>query len=235
MSRVDEAIAKFEALLLSGRIQAGDRLPPERELALDLGCSRPVVHAALTALQARGLVRVEPRRGAFAEDWRRSGSVELLLSMLAYSDGDLAPGLFDGLLEMRILIETETARLAALRLSPERLDEIERILARERLAVEPGPDAMVDLDYDFHLAVALASGNDVYPLLLNSFKRVYRAILAVFYADPAVVAPVFALHRKLGSAIASRDGRGAADAMREILEFGERHLRRAIVRAKGTA
>jgi len=217
--------------VLSGRFEAGDRLPPERDLAESLGVSRPVVHAALVELERRGLVRVESRRGAFVEDWRRSGSTELLLSMMNYADGDLSKGLFDGLLEMRLLLESETARLAARRRTEAQLGELERVAALELVAShEPyDPRRVAVLDYDFHLAVAIASGNDVYPLVLNSFKRVYGRILERFYRDPSVVGPVFAYHRRLVDAIASRDQAGALEVMSGILEYGERNLRRILV------
>jgi len=172
-------------------------------------------------------VRIEPRLGAYVEDWRRSGSPELLLSLMSYADGDLSEGLFDGLLEMRLLVEAETARLAARRRSAEQLEELGRVLAREVLAAaERDPAAVALLDYDFHLSVALASGNDVYPLLLNSFRRVYLRILERFYADPGLVPQVFAYHRALVDALAARDEAASRAKMIEILEFGERNLRR---------
>ena len=232
-TRKDEAVARFVELILSGRFTAGAKLPPERELAVDLGVSRPVVHAALVELERRGLVRVEARRGAFVEDWRRSGSAELMLSMMGYTGGDLSKGLFDGILEMRLLVETETARLAARRRGKAALEELEAAVARETLAAGEGgalsPERVAGLDYDFHLAVALASGNDVYPLLLNSFRRVYRRILERFYEDGSVVEPVFAFHRRLVAAIAARDEAASASVMSEILEFGERNLRRILL------
>jgi GntR family transcriptional repressor for pyruvate dehydrogenase complex len=154
---------------------------------------------------------------------------------MSYADGDLSKGLFDGLLEMRLLVEAETARLAARRRSQAQLEELARVLAREVLAAGEGEDlspaAMAALDYDFHLAVALASGNDVYALLHNSFKRVYLRILERFYEDGAVVPPVFAYHRKLVDAIAARDEAASLATMNEILEFGERNLRRILVGA----
>jgi len=230
-SRKEDFIQRFEELILSGRFGPGDKLPPERELAEDSGASRPVVHAALGELASRGLVRIESRRGVFVEDWRRFGSVEMLLSLMSYSGGDLAPRLFDGLLEMRILFETEAARLAAARRTEAGLDEIEKAVARERLHEYREAHEVTVLDYEFHLAVALASGNDVYPLLMNSFKRIYERILDRFYEDRSVVPEVFRLHRLLAAAIAEGDAARAAAGMREILEFGERNLRRMMVSA----
>lgn len=233
--RKEDFILRFEELILSGRFKAGERLPPERELAESLGASRPVVHAALGELAARGLVRIESRRGVFVADWRREGSVEMLLSLMSYGGGELSPRLFDSVLEMRVHFETETARLAALRRSPEELEALSRVVARERLLDSREPRDVTALDYEFHLAVALASGNDIYPLLMNSFRRIYTRILERFYGDPGVVPEVFRLHRELEGAIASREEARAAAVMREILVYGERNLRRILVGEAGPA
>jgi DNA-binding FadR family transcriptional regulator len=226
--RKTDFITRFEGLILSGRFNPGDRLPPERELAESLGASRPVVHAALGELGGRGLVRIESRRGVFVTDWRREGSVEMLLSLMSYSGGEISPHLFDSLLELRILFEIETARLAALRRSDEQLSEIERVLARERLLDSRESHDVTVLDFDFHLSVALASGNEMYPLIMNSMKRIYVQILDRFYTESTVVPEVFRLHRELAAAIEAGKEKKSAEIMRAILEFGERNLRRIV-------
>lgn len=227
--RKEDFISRFEELILSGRFSPGEQLPAERELALSLGASRPVVHAALGELEARGLVRIEARRGVFVADWRREGSVEMLLSIMSYSGGDLSPALFDSFLEARLFFETEIARLAARRRGEDQLDELERLLARERLFEYGEPRDATVLDFAFHLDLALASGNDVYPLLMNSLKRIYERILDRFYTDRSVIPEVFALHRELVAAIAAKDEAESAAVMRRILEYGEANLRRILV------
>ncbi len=109
----DEFIERFEALILSGKFKPGERVPSERDLGVLFGVSRPVVHEGLRALETRGLVTIESRKGVKVNDYRREGSIEMLLSILNYSGGKLSPSLFDGVLEMRMLFEAETARLAA--------------------------------------------------------------------------------------------------------------------------
>jgi len=221
----DGFVERFETEILSGLYAPGDRLPAERELADSHGVSRPVVHGAMRQLATRGLLRIEPRQGIFVSDFRREGSVEILLSLINFAGGELAPDILDGLLEMRLLLETETARLAALRAGPEDIADLEKLLARETLFEYREPRDATLIDYDFHFAVALASGNAVYPLLLNSLKKVYEILLDRFYADPAVVPEVFKMHRKLHAAIAAKNPRAASEAMRRILGFGEEGLR----------
>jgi len=227
--RREELVSRFEEAILSGRFAPGERLPPERELAESLGASRPLLRAALGDLVSRGLVRIEARRGAFVSDFRREGSVEMLLSLMNYGGGELSPRLFESLLEMRIFFETETARLAALRRDPEELAAIERVVAKERLLEFREARDATALDYEFHLSIALASGNDIYPLLMNSLRRVYERILDRFYEDASVVPEVFRLHRELARAIEAKDEGRASALMREILEYGERNLRRILV------
>jgi DNA-binding FadR family transcriptional regulator len=225
----DEFIERFEALILSGKYAPGERVPSERELGQLFGVSRPVVHEGLRALETRGLVRIESRKGVRINDYRREGSIEMLLSILNYSGGKLSPGLFNGVLEMRLLFEAETARLAAARRSAEQLAVIYEVLAQERTLESPDAETVTLLDYDFHLAVALASGNEIYPLLLNSFKRIYKNILRLFYSDPSVVATVFGYHEKLAAAIEARDEAGSQACMLLILRYGEENLRRIML------
>lgn len=228
----DEFIEKFESLILSGHFAAGQRVPPERELGRLFGVSRPVVHEGLRALEARGLVTIESRKGVRVNDYRREGSIEMLLSILNYSGGKLSPRLFDGILEMRALFEAETARLAAARRDEAQLAELRALLAREAALEASGafaPAELVQLDYEFHLWVALASANEVYPLLLNSFKRIYKNILELFYSDATVAPRVFELHRELAGSIERRDELGAEANMVAILAYGEANLRRILL------
>ena len=113
VSLKDACIDQLEGLILSGAFEAGERLPSERDLAAQLSVSRPVLHQAIVALDAKGLVQIESRRGVFVCDYRRDGSIPLYTTLMAHSDGDYMPELLSSLMAARILIETETARLAA--------------------------------------------------------------------------------------------------------------------------
>ena len=225
----DEFIERFEALILSGKFRPGDRVPSERDLGVLFGISRPVVHEGLRTLESRGLVTIESRKGVRVNDYRREGSIEMLLSILNFAGGKLSPSLFNGVLEMRLLFEVETARLAAQRRSEENLAELRASLERERSAGTFAARAVADIDFAFHISIAIASGNEIYPLLMNSFRRIYQDILEAFYADQSVIGPVFALHSRIVEAIECRDEAGAGAAMLELLRFSETNLPRILV------
>jgi len=221
-------IKRFEGLVLSGAFAAGERLPPERELAKRLGVSRPVVHEALVDVAAKGLVTITPRKGTMVNDFRRQGSVSLLISLLEYHDGKLDSKLLDGLLNMRLLVEIENARLAARNRSETQLEEFNNVLRRESAVDHTDIEVITLLDFEFHLILAIATDNLLYPLLLNSFKPVYTNFSGQFFQDPTVVDIVFDFHRKFVAAISDQDEHRAADIMYQMLSHGEERLRKII-------
>ncbi|MBU2552345.1 MAG: FadR family transcriptional regulator [Proteobacteria bacterium] len=218
-------VNRFEELILSGRLSIGQKLPSERELALQLGVSRPVVHEGLVDLAAKGLVTMIPRVGTVVNDYRQEGSLAMLNSLVAYGQGWLEAGLFESLIELRRLFELETARLAARRRTSEHMDQFRGLLDEEGASDTREADRLTDLDFRFHHLVAMASGNAVYPLLINSFKEVYTNLTGRFFTDPAVASTVFGLHRDLVEAVGDRDEKGAVRVMFRLLDHGEEHLK----------
>lgn len=226
----DICIKRFEGLILSGAFAAAEKLPPERELAKRLGVSRPVVHEALVDIAAKGLVTITPRKGTMVNDFRRQGSVSLLISLLEYQDGKLDASLLDGLLTMRLLVEIENVRLAARHRTDVQLEELNNILHQETTADHTDIEKIMQLDFEFHLIIAIATDNLLYPLLLNSFKAVYTNLSGQFFKDFTVVDVVFDYHQKIVTAISDQDETLAADLMHQMLSHGEDRLRKIISR-----
>ena len=222
----DVFIQRFEELILSGQLRIGQKLPSERELALRLGVSRPVVHNGLLDLEAKGLVTLTPRVGAVVNDYRREGSLALLNSLVSYHRGELESDLLTSLLAMRRLFEMETARLAAVHRDAQHLQDLGETVAAEAKLPRKKTAQIARLDFRFHHLLALASGNRVYPLLINSFKQVYLNLTTQFFQDASVVASVHAFHRELYEAVANRDPEAAADVMKRLLAHGADHLPR---------
>ena len=220
----DVFIRRFEDLILSGKFPIGQKLPSERELALQLGVSRPVVHEGLVDLAAKGLVTMIPRVGTLVNDYRKEGSLSILASLVNYHQGNLEPGLLISLLEMRLLFEVETARLAALHRDRDQLESLRTLLLEEDRINQRDVGAICELDFDFHHLIALASGNHIYPLLLNSFKHCYANLAGQFFADPTVVPVVFDFHKKMVKAIKDKNEKSAARIMRRMLDHGAENL-----------
>jgi len=222
-------VTRFEELILSGKIKIGQKLPSERELALQLTVSRPVVHEGLVELASRGLVCLKPRFGATVNDYRKEGSITLLTSLIQYQKGMLEPGLMESLLQMRLFLEPEFARLAAQNRTDNHIKEFYNILEKETSTKHTNIVMITDLDFEFHLLIALASGNTVYPLLLNSFRSVYTNLSGQFFKDPQVTATVHQYHGKMIKAIEAGKASKSMSIMKEILTHGEKHLRKIVV------
>lgn len=227
----EACIQRLESMILSGELKIGVRLPPERVLAARLEISRPVLHEALVDLAAKGLVRIVPRHGIFINDYRRDGSCALLSSLLSYNNGAFDPQFTQSLLELRMNMEVDCARLAAEKRTQAQIVDLLGLLKSEDLADRGNVTALTEIDFDFHLTLAIISGNMVYPLIINSFKNVYTRLTRLFfnkYASTPVLDEVFRFHQEVVNAV--RDSRPdiAGDRMTEMLEHGEKYLKGAL-------
>ncbi len=225
---VDDFITRFEEMIISGKLSIGDKLPSERDLAAKLGVSRPVVHEGLLDLAVKGLVTRSANGGAVVNDFRRDGSLFMLNSLLNFNHGALEPRLAESTMDFRRLIEVENARLAALHHTEDQLAELRAIFAAEQKAPLTDSEALGQLDFDFHLQLALATGNIFYPLLLNSFKTLYLNGVRLFYTAPTLAREVYVYQAQLLAALAARDAAAAADVMRRMLEHGQTNYLRMV-------
>ena len=215
----DEVVYRIESLILNGSLRAGQRLPPERELAAQLGVSRPVVHGGILRLEQKGLIRIEPRHGCFVNDYRTSGSAELLSSLWRHKSDELEPAIVESMLEFRVAVEQEAAARAARSVAEgneELTTDLRRVLDSADSCDRSDPEALADHDYQFHFMIALRSGNLVYPMLMNTFKAIYLTLLERFFSEPKVVDRVHAFRRDLLDAISRGDAGEARRLMRTL-------------------
>lgn len=213
----DHAVQQLMLLIESGRLQPGAKLPVEREIASQLGVSRPSVREALRVLEAIGLVEIRRGRGAYVLR-RDSPSDSLQQHWRAWVVAH-RPELVE-VWQVRAALEAEGAALAAQRATGADVAVLERIHKDMAEAVAAGDlPAIVVADYHFHSQVASLSGNRLLTQLVES---------ALSPSDDRNRPRVFSLpgrtqrsrdeHGEVVAAIAAGDPAEAAAAMR-------RHLR----------
>jgi len=224
----DVFISRFEELILSGQLQIGQKLPSERELALQLGVSRPVVHEGLLDLAGKGLVTMIPRRGTVVNDYRKEGSLSLLTTLFKYNRSRLDPQLLGSVLQMRLLLEVEASRLAAQNRRDEHLEQFGQIIEAESRLSRSDVAGWTEIDFEFHHLVTMATGNILFPLLFNSFKQFYTNLSGKFFSSPSARLEIPVFHQKLFDAIRVKEADQAMNIMRHMLIHGEKHLRRIV-------
>jgi GntR family transcriptional repressor for pyruvate dehydrogenase complex len=244
----DVFIKEFEKMIFSGSFEIGEKLPPERELAKEMGVSRPVVHEGLVNLASKGLVSMRPRIGTVINDYRKEGSVFLLSALFEYSNGPVSEKLLKSLLDMRMLFESENAKLAACNRTKQHIDQFHTILDQEKKIntrgsieigspidqIDPGAlKEIVDLDFAFHHLISMASDNLIYPVLLNSLKPFYISFTKKFFLDYSVRSKVFQFHRQLVTVIADQDSDKSQTIMKQMLLHGEKHLASVLKKKQG--
>ncbi len=226
----DACVDRLEELILTSKFEVGKRLPSQRKLAQQLGVSRPVVHEALVYLASKGLVDMVPRVGTVVNDYREKGTIAMLVSLFKHQREEAAPKLHDSLLAFRFLLEMEWARLSALNRTEKQIRRLKEIIALETETDPTDVETLAVLIFEFHHLLAMATDNQVYPLLLNSFKVVYMNMAKIFYSHPDVVRTAIGFQRDVVDALRKQDPELAMAAMRCMLDYGEEclaNLRRA--------
>ena len=200
------------ALIRRGEFAPGDRLPPERDLARSLGVSRPVVRAAMVALEIAGLVEVRTGSGIYARMPTRGGEAPPL--------PEAGPSPFD-LIRARRMIEGEIAFSAAETATPDDLDAIAETMAMIEQALAERRDTL-PADRLFHVRIAAATGN---PVLVSVIEGLWANMMAapVFRTlrrrtgltdyEPSMLAD----HARIVEALRRRDPVAARDAMHRHL------------------
>jgi len=216
--RAHEFVAhELLVLILSGRFRAGDRLPPERQLATEFGVSRPTVRQAVAVLAAHGLVEARVGAGTFVVGTPTASGEQVSASAENVND----------VVESRLVFEVGAVRLAARR-ARRRREELD-ILAAIVEALEQSGDGdayPVDVDVAFHRAVLRLADNTHLEALLAPFWPTIAATTAAAAEGSWAredTARIAAQHRAVFEALRVGDAELAAFEM-------ERHLRTELAR-----
>lgn len=175
----DQVATSIRKAILSGPMSPGDRLPPERELAVQFQVNRSSVREALQRLVAWGLVEVRHGGGVTVRDFMATVGMEVLPWVLA-PGGCVDSSLMRDLIEVRADLLGLTADLAARRASA--VDRSELAARLDSLAQARGVSNIQDADFAFFEALTRASRNRVLWLQTTMIGRVYAENRAVFEA-----------------------------------------------------
>jgi len=214
----EQVVNQVRLMIQEGKLRPGDRMPPERELARQLGVSRASLRAGLRFLSAMGVLNSRHGSGTFIADGppTLNGAA---LNMLAALHGFTTEKMF----EARRLVEVAVAGLAAEHATDEHL----RIMSEEvteTYAALDDPQEYLIHDFGFHRAVGVASGNPILAAIMEMIAEVLYQRRCKTVGRSRDLKESVEMHRKIYRAIRSRDGELARAAMSEHLTLAEKGL-----------
>ncbi|GAA0667025.1 FadR/GntR family transcriptional regulator [Kitasatospora atroaurantiaca] len=221
MSLTDKAIARIRQLIQDGELRPGTKLPPEQQLAAELGLSRNLMREAVKALVVARVLEIRRGDGTYVTSLAPGLLLEGLGSAVELLQGDTVLELT----EVRKLFEPVATALAAARITDADLAEVERHLEAMRTA-QDDVELLNRHDAAFHRAVARATGNETLATLLEHISgRTLRARVWRGLVDADAAARTIAEHEVIHQALAARDPNLAQAAALMHVNTTERWLR----------
>jgi GntR family transcriptional regulator, transcriptional repressor for pyruvate dehydrogenase complex len=219
----EETVERLGTAIRLGLLEAGDRLPPERELAEQLGISRSTLRQALTTLVQSGhLVSLRGRSG---------GTFVSQSPPLHEGNGGVLPPDWRDVCDHRVAIECGAAMLAAERRNDTAFAHMEALT--RQMDARPTFDAYRRADVRFHIAMAEATGAPRLVAEMTEVQGEMTELIALIAHPEEVLGHSNDEHRRIVAMLREGDGLGAVGLLREHL-VGTEHIIAGLIPAGAT-
>ncbi len=209
------------ALIKSGELKPGDRLPAERQLAEDLHVSRTAIREALRSMESMGYIESKVGGGTYIKSVT-FGSVMDPFSVMLSQDEKL----LKELVEVRVLLEGEIASLAAKKITPEQMSAVSATLYEMRLDIDAGGNGLGG-ENAFHNSLALIADNSALSLILNMCSELLSRSREATLTLPGQPESSLSDHREIFEAVSAHLPSQASKLMRKHLKKARRNLEKA--------
>ena len=217
--KIEQIITVLQNYIIDGNLKPGDPIPPERQLASQLGVSRFSLREALRVAQTQGLIEISRGRRPRVAKLSAAAAANVIALTLRRSGKVLLD-----LIEARQALECQIARLAAARAQQSHVDAIRQSIE----AMEQNKNNLslcVEKDVEFHDILVEASGNKVFEIMLAPLSELLRKSRKETMRANGVERAIIG-HKLLLSAIIEKDSDKAAEAMYRHLEMAQEDLKR---------
>ena len=227
--RISDAVAaSLERRILEGSLKPGDRLPPERELAVELGVSRPSLREAIQKLASKGMVQSRQGGGTYVTDRLESTFFDPWQEMMGAH-----PNLREDLLEFRRMLEGQAAEWAAERATDADLTRLNQAFDAMNQAFDADDsERRATTDIDFHQAIGEATHNvligHLSAALLRLMQDNIRLNLGELKTIPAAISLLKSQHAAIHSAITERKPSAARAAAETHIDFVRESLAQSL-------
>jgi GntR family negative regulator for fad regulon and positive regulator of fabA len=164
--------------ILSGHFPINTNLPGERELAEQVGVTRPTLREALQRLSRDGWLDIQHGKPTRVRDYWREGGLAVL-AVLAQTPAGQSPDFVTYLLEFRVLVAPAYTR-QALEAAPGEVAALLETFAR----LEDGPSAFARADWDLHIRLTQLTPNPIFRFLFNGFQKLSIPVGEQYFAFP---------------------------------------------------
>ena len=219
------ALAVTEQLLRRiavGEFPAGSHLPTEPTLAGQFKVSRTVIREAVRSLEDKGVLSARQGIGTVVSDRAQWSPFDPLV-ISARLETEPTTKLFRDLADVRLAIECQLARSAAVAATPARLRELAQVVEEQRQLPISDP-RYTDLDVQFHYLIAEASDNQIGRGIMLTLAPALRAMRRLTNAIPDATLHTNEWHGRIVDRIRAGDPEGASDAMQKHLSWSREHF-----------
>ncbi len=196
--------------ILEGELPPGSTLPSERDLAGQLGVTRPTLRETLKQLAKEGWVKIQHGRPTQVADYWREGGLGVLKTLAKHGDL-LSPELIGHLLEFRANLQPVIAQAAAQRDPQGFLEYLQKASGLSDQAQD-----YVEFDWQLQVLMAELSGNPIFRLIINDFTQAFSVLAGFYFAAPEQRRRSRSFYQSLAGAL--KDGRPVEAVVRQAME-----------------
>lgn len=212
-------IDEIQQQIINGTLNRGDKLPTERVLAEQLGVSRTSVREAMRALEVLGIVQVKQGGGNYIKDRFDDALVEPLSLMFMLNESHPKE-----IVDLRKIIEVESAYRAAERITDEEIEELRGVIQQLRQRTKDKDEAMsVAYDKAFHYSICRIADNFLFSNILNMLSNLMDSLIedarGIILLKEENQEILIKQHEKIFTALENKDPKAAATAMREHINL----------------
>ena len=208
---------QFTKMIKNGELSIGDKIPPERNLAEQFGVGRSTIREAIKSMTSMGLLEARLGEGTFVKKVD-SDDIKQQLQWGLYLD----PVPFNELVELRMILELETVKKAALNRTEKEIIELQSWI--NKMKEEGKVQRNKENDLMFHMTIAKASNNKMIYNLLDLIRMSLEEWFENVLKEPINVEDSIDEHELILEAVIQQDVVQAVNSMRSHLERGEQRL-----------
>lgn len=213
-------VSRVAGMILSGKLRVGEKFPPERALAEQMGVGKTVVHTGLQELQSMGLVTIKPQSGVFVADYMQDGNLETFNAIVRFNGENLSVETIAGLFDLRLAVQGYALIALAKKHTPQDIARLRECVDRLGSFAASEDFTMTELAsrmYDFPKLVCRLGGMPMLALVFKSVEDGAVYLTERYLRSIGTAEAINELYRYIDH-IERGDGKGAVAHLKDIMD-----------------